>query len=287
MNVVYLGSGDIGLPTLEWLLASPEVRVVGVVTQPDRPAGRGLQVKPCAVKELAIRHGFVPLQPAKVRGMEAVAQLAALEADLFVVMAYGQILPQEVLDLPRLGAINLHASLLPRHRGAAPVHAAVLAGDRISGITVMWMDAGLDTGDILLREECELQPDETAGSLRNSPPKLWPGPSVSSLGATPRVSARRRARLPTHRNSTARRVVFVGGRARRTWTAGFADFIRGPDAPRSPNWRMAKASTSRCTAPQCVREQRRPGIWPAACALVAAAEDCSNCARCNRPEEKK
>ena len=192
MNVVYLGSGDIGLPTLEWLLASPEVRVVGVVTQPDRPAGRGLQVKPCAVKELAIRHGLVPLQPAKVRGMEAVAQLAALEADLFVVMAYGQILPQEVLDLPRLGAINLHASLLPRHRGAAPVHAAVLAGDRISGITVMWMDAGLDTGDILLREECELQPDETAGSLHDRLAQLAPEALARAIrliagGHAPRV----------------------------------------------------------------------------------------------------
>lgn len=174
MRVVYLGSGDIGLPSLEWLMAAPEVQLVGVVTQPDRPAGRGLQVKPSAIKGAALRHGLVPLQPARIRTPEAVAALAALEADLFVVMAYGQILPQQILDLPRLGCINLHASLLPRHRGAAPVHAAVLAGDRTSGITVMWMDAGLDTGDILLRQECELARDETAGSLHDRLADLAP-----------------------------------------------------------------------------------------------------------------
>lgn len=192
MKVVYLGSGDIGLPSLEWLLDSSEVQVVGVVTQPDRPAGRGLQVRPCAVKELALRHDLIPLQPAKIRAAEAVAQLAALEADLFVVMAYGQILPQEVLDLPRLGAINLHASLLPRHRGAAPVHAAVLAGDRVSGITVMWMDVGLDTGDILLCEECKLRPDETAGSLHDRLAQLAPEALARAIrliaeGRAPRV----------------------------------------------------------------------------------------------------
>lgn len=192
MRVVYLGSGDIGLPALQWLLAAPEVQVVGVVTQPDRPAGRGLQVKTSAIKEAALRHGLVPLQPARIRTPEAMAQLAALEADLFVVMAYGQILPQQILDLPRLGCINLHASLLPRHRGAAPVHAAVLAGDRASGITVMWMDAGLDTGDILLRHECELAPDETAGSLHDRLAALAPGALAEAIrligeGRAPRV----------------------------------------------------------------------------------------------------
>ena len=192
MRVVYLGSGDIGLPSLEWLLAAPEVQVVGVVTQPDRPSGRGLQVKPSAIKETALRHGLVPLQPAKIRAAEALAQVAALEPDLFVVMAYGQILPQQVLDVPRLGAINLHASLLPRHRGAAPVHAAVLAGDSASGITVMWMDAGLDTGDILLSKECELRSDETAGSLHDRLAEIAPvalAEAVRLIGndAAPRV----------------------------------------------------------------------------------------------------
>jgi methionyl-tRNA formyltransferase len=192
MRIVYLGSGDIGLPAFEWLLASSEVQVAGVVTQPDRPAGRGLRVKPCSIKETALRHGLVPLQPARIRAADAVAQLTALQADLFVVMAYGQILPRQVLDLPRLGAINLHASLLPRHRGAAPVHAAVLAGDRASGITVMWMDEGLDTGDLLLRDECEIRGDDTAGSLHDRLAQLAPVALARAIrliaeGSAPRV----------------------------------------------------------------------------------------------------
>ncbi|MBJ7391868.1 MAG: methionyl-tRNA formyltransferase, partial [Chthoniobacterales bacterium] len=138
MRTVFLGSGDIGLPALRLLLAMPGIEVVGVVTQPDRPAGRGLQHTPCAIKELALAQGIVPLQPARVRSDEAVEEIKSWTPDLFVVMAYGQILPQTLLDVPLLGALNLHASLLPRHRGAAPVHAAVLAGDEKSGVTVMW-----------------------------------------------------------------------------------------------------------------------------------------------------
>ena len=150
MKVVFMGSGDISVPTVQWLTSAPGIELVGVVTQPDRPAGRGLQVVPSAVKQLAVSSGIPIMQPARVRTPEAVEQIAALQPDVLVVMAYGQILPQQLLDVPRLGALNLHASLLPRHRGAAPVHAAILAGDSASGVTVMWMDAGLDTGDMLL-----------------------------------------------------------------------------------------------------------------------------------------
>jgi len=192
MRVVFLGSGDIGLPTLRWLQAAPEVELVGVITQPDRPAGRGLQLTPCAVKELSLSHGLPPLQPARVRSPEAVAQIAELRPDLLVVMAYGQILPQELLEVPKLGALNLHASLLPRHRGAAPVHAAILAGDARSGITVMWMDAGLDTGDILLAKECAIGPDDTAGVLHDRLAELAPVASAEALeliraGRAPRL----------------------------------------------------------------------------------------------------
>jgi methionyl-tRNA formyltransferase len=150
MNVIFLGSGDIGLPSLQWLLDDAGTTVSAVVTQPDRAAGRGLRVRLSAIKELATARGIPVLQPAKVRDPKAVAEIASYRPDLLVVMAYGQILPQSLLDVPRLGALNLHASLLPRHRGAGPVHAAILAGDAKSGVTVMWMDAGLDTGDILL-----------------------------------------------------------------------------------------------------------------------------------------
>ena len=192
MKVAYLGSGDIGVPSLEWLLGAHDIEVLAVVTQPDRAAGRGMTVRPSRVKELALSHGVQVLQPSKVRSPEAVAQIAALEPDLLVVMAYGQILPQSLLDVPRLGALNLHASLLPRHRGAAPVHAAILAGDRTTGITSMWMDAGLDTGDMLLRQEIEIGAGETAGSLHDRLAALAPGVLQESIrligeGEAPRI----------------------------------------------------------------------------------------------------
>ena len=167
MKVLYFGSGEIGLPALRWLLDAPEVELAGVVTQPDRASGRGLQVHPSEIKQLAVARGVQVLQPPRVRDPGGVAQIAGMNADFFIVMAYGQILPQSLLDMPPLGALNLHASLLPRHRGAAPVQAALLAGDERSGITVMWMDAGLDTGDILLERECPVLPDDTAGSLHD------------------------------------------------------------------------------------------------------------------------
>ncbi len=174
MKVVFFGSGDIGVPALRWLLDAPGIEVAGVVTQPDRAAGRGLRVVPSPVKQLAQARGVPVLQPPRVRDPAAVAEIAGLGAGLFVVMAYGQILPQAVLDLPAAGAINLHASLLPRHRGAAPVHAALLAGDSTSGITVMWVDAGLDTGDILLKRECPVQAGDTAGDLHDRLAALAP-----------------------------------------------------------------------------------------------------------------
>lgn len=174
MNVVYLGSGDIGLPALRWLLDAPGVALRAVVTQPDRPSGRGLALKTSRIKELAASRRVEVFQPPKIRAPEAITHVAALEPDLLVVMAYGQILPQPLLDVPKLGALNLHASLLPRHRGAAPVHAAILAGDHMTGVTSMWMDAGLDTGDILLRREITIADDETAGSLHNRLGELAP-----------------------------------------------------------------------------------------------------------------
>jgi methionyl-tRNA formyltransferase len=133
------------------------------------------------------------LQPAKIRAPESVGEIAVLQPDLLVVMAYGQILPQALLDVPPLGALNLHASLLPRHRGAAPVHAAVLAGDDKSGITVMWMDAGLDTGNVLLRAPCPIESGETAGSLHDKLADLAPQALAEALAL---VAAGRAPREP-------------------------------------------------------------------------------------------
>lgn len=192
MKVIFFGSGDIGLPSLRWLLDDPQTELCAVVTQPDRPAGRGLALKPSAIKDMALSHHVTTLQPSRVRAEESVEMIASYEPDLFVVMAYGQILPQALLDVPKLGALNLHASLLPRHRGAAPVHAAVLSGDAESGITVMWMDAGLDTGDIFLMRKCDLAPDDTAGSLHDRLAELAPVALAEALalireGQAPRI----------------------------------------------------------------------------------------------------
>ncbi|MGA2111975.1 MAG: methionyl-tRNA formyltransferase [Anaerolineales bacterium] len=163
MHVLFMGSPAFALPTLRALGADYDVQAV--VTVPDRPAGRGRSLSRPPVKELAIQLGIPVLQPIRLRGAEPLSQLKALEPDLVVVAAYGQILPREVLNLPRYGCLNLHASLLPRYRGASPISAAILAGDPLTGVTLMKMDVGLDTGPILAQETVEIHPDDDAGSL--------------------------------------------------------------------------------------------------------------------------
>jgi methionyl-tRNA formyltransferase len=161
-----MGTPEIAVPTLQALLAHPDFDVAGVVTQPDRKAGRGRKLKPSPVKEAALAAG-VPtiLQPAKLREPEAFQALAALEPELIVVTAYGQILKPEVLDLPRYGCVNVHASLLPRWRGASPITTAILAGDPQTGVTIMQMDPGMDTGPILAQRAEGIRPDDTTASL--------------------------------------------------------------------------------------------------------------------------
>lgn len=184
MRIVYLGSGDIGLPTLHALLrARSEGRheLAAVVTQPDRPVGRHQALTAGPIKEAALAAGVPVLQPERLRRPEAVEAMRTLTADVFVVFAYGQILPPAVLDAPRLACLNLHASLLPRYRGAAPIHAAVLAGERESGLTVMYMDAGLDTGDALLERRLPLGRRETAGSLHDRLAELAPAALFEAL----------------------------------------------------------------------------------------------------------
>lgn len=167
MRVVFCGTGEIGVPALRALIDSEKYHVIAVITQPDKPAGRDLKPRASAIKQLAIERGIPVSQPARLREAEAIAALRTLEPDLMIVAAYGQILPRPVLDLPRLGCFNLHASLLPRHRGASPIHAAILAGDPVTGMTVMYMDEGLDTGDMLLAEAIPIGPDDTAGILHD------------------------------------------------------------------------------------------------------------------------
>jgi len=208
MRIVFVGTGEIGVPTLKALLHS-EHEVVGVVTQPDKPAGREQQIEPPPVKKAIARSGgfqtavgdsaagkpplLEVLQPARIKDRQAIEEIRALEPDVIVVMAYGQILPREVLKIPCLACLNLHASLLPRWRGAAPIQAAIAAGDRQTGITVMYMDEGLDTGDILLKREVDVLRDDTGGSLHDRLGQIAPEALLESLhllasGNAPRIA---------------------------------------------------------------------------------------------------
>ncbi len=162
-RIVFMGSPDFSLFTLR--LLAQHYQVVGVVTQPDRASGRGRELKAPPVKLLAQELNIPVIQPEKLRNAEAMQQLHAWAPDLIVVAAFGQILKKDVLDLPKYGCINVHASLLPRWRGAAPINAAVLAGDEETGVTIMKMDVGLDTGPMLAMKRIRIKPDDTAGSL--------------------------------------------------------------------------------------------------------------------------
>ena len=164
MKVVFMGTPDFSVGTLEALVEAG-YEITGVVTQPDKPKGRGKQMMPTPVKEAAEKHGLPVYQPRRVRDAEAIEEIRKMEPDVIVVVAFGQIIPKEILDMPKYGCINVHASLLPAYRGAAPIQWAVMNGDEVSGVTIMKMDEGLDTGDMLTKVEVPLAADETGGSL--------------------------------------------------------------------------------------------------------------------------
>ncbi|AMX01194.1 methionyl-tRNA formyltransferase [Microbulbifer thermotolerans] len=166
LNIVFAGTPEFAAVHLQTLLDSQH-RVIAAYTQPDRPAGRGKKPQASPVKQLAQQHEIPVYQPQSLRDEAAQAELAALNADLMVVVAYGLILPQAVLDTPRLGCVNVHASLLPRWRGAAPIQRAIEAGDAVSGVSIMQMEAGLDTGPVLVEKRCPITPADTGGSLHD------------------------------------------------------------------------------------------------------------------------
>lgn len=167
-RIVFMGTPEFAVPTLQALLAAPQADVLGVVTQPDRPAGRGRRLHMPPIKTLALEANLPVLQPAqRIDKSDTFAQLIAWDPDYFVVIAYGQILRQSVLEIPRVMPINVHASLLPRWRGAAPIPYAIMAGDAQTGVTTMRMDAGMDTGPILLQDAIPIWPDDTGQSLHD------------------------------------------------------------------------------------------------------------------------
>ncbi len=207
MRIVFIGTGEIGVPTLRALLDS-EHDVVALVTQPDKRVGREQSIEPPPIKKEITRSGgfqtpkafgagksplLEVLQPAKIKDPQTIEEIRDFAPDVIVVVAYGQILPRDVLEIPRLACLNLHASLLPRWRGAAPIQATIATGDCETGITVMYMDEGLDTGDILLQRSVEILPNDTGGSLHDRLARIAPEALLESLrlvaaGNAPRIA---------------------------------------------------------------------------------------------------
>ncbi len=182
LRIVFAGTPDFAAASLQALFETDH-DVIAVYTQPDRPAGRGRKLTPSPVKKLALEQGVEVFQPLSLKDAEAQQELADLRPDLMIVAAYGLLLPKAVLDTPRLGCINVHASLLPRWRGAAPIHRALLAGDSETGITIMQMDVGLDTGDMLLKTTCSILPEDNSGTLHDRLAALGASTLLQSLSA--------------------------------------------------------------------------------------------------------
>ena len=192
MRIVFIGTGDIGVPTLQALWRSPEHQLAGVVTQPDKPAGRAQRIEPPPIKRAIAGATIRVLQPSRIKHRQAIDEIRTLKPDAIVVMAYGQILPRDLLEVPSVACLNLHASLLPRWRGAAPIQAAIAAGDRETGITVMYMDEGLDTGAMLLQRRIDISPTDTGGLLHDRLTQIAPDALIDALrmlakGSPPRL----------------------------------------------------------------------------------------------------
>jgi methionyl-tRNA formyltransferase len=191
MRIVFIGSGEIGVPTLRALQKSGH-DLVAVVTQPDKPVGREQKITPPAIKTALSASEIPILQPGRIKDAAAIEQIRALAPEAIVVMAYGQILPRALLEIPKIACLNLHASLLPRWRGAAPIQAVIAAGDHETGITVMYMDEGLDTGDILLQRKIDIGARDTGGSLHDRLAQIAPSALLEALemlanGTAPRI----------------------------------------------------------------------------------------------------
>ena len=181
LRLVFMGTPHFAVPILQALIESGE-EILAVVTQPDKPAGRGKRLTPPPVKILAQEHSLPVLQPQKIKDPAFLEELKKLAPDVIIVAAYGKILPKEVLEIPKYGCINVHASLLPKFRGAAPINWAILAGEKETGVTIMQMDEGMDTGDILLQESIPIAADETAGTLHDKLAQLGAKLIIQALG---------------------------------------------------------------------------------------------------------
>ena len=189
MKIIFMGTPEFARICLQGLIDSGH-EILAVVTQPDRPAGRGKKLQMSAVKEYALTLGLPILQPERANRGDFPVRLEALKADIFVVAAFGQILSQKVLDIPKFGAINVHASLLPKYRGAAPIQQAILDGETVTGVTIMQMDKGMDTGDMLLKSEVEITAADTGGSLHDKLCAIAPEALLAALSKIEKGIAR-------------------------------------------------------------------------------------------------
>lgn len=222
MRIIFAGTPHFAAAALQALLAQ-RFSVVAVLTQPDRPAGRGMQLSPSPVKQLALAHGLPVLQPSSLKHADIQHELAAYAADVMVVAAYGLILPPAVLQLPRHGCLNIHASLLPRWRGAAPIQRAILAGDEETGVTIMQMDAGLDTGDMLLKKPCAISMQDNAQTLHDKLAALGAEAIVETLHL---LQQGRLARVPQDAAQATYAAKLSKPEAQIDWSADAASIAR-------------------------------------------------------------
>ncbi len=261
LRIVFFGTAELACHSLAVLAQEPALAVVGVVTQPDRPKGRDLQLRPPPVKELALRLGLPVSQPERARHEDFIEVLRKMEPDLIVVAAYGQILPRAILDMPRFGCINVHASLLPRHRGAAPIQWAILDGDAETGVTIMRMDAGLDTGDMLTRETTPIFPEDNgqtvhdrlaalgAGLLARTLPEYVAGKIVPVKQPAEGVSYARKITKEDGRLDWSQPAAALWNRVRAftPWPGAFTFLTSGPKTKLLKVWR---AEVAECDAGQ-------------------------------------
>ncbi len=273
LRIVFFGTAELACRSLAALVKEASFGVVGVVTQPDRPKGRDMRLRPPPVKELALRLGLPVWQPERARHEDFVGVLRTLAPDLIVVAAYGQILPRVILDLPRFGCVNVHASLLPRHRGAAPIQWAILDGDAETGVTIMRMDAGLDTGEMLTRETTPIVPEDDAQTLHDRLAALGAGLLLRTIPGYVEGKIAP-VRQPTEGVSYARKITKEDGRldwsqpalalwnrvrAFTPWPGAFTLLPSGPKAKLLKVWR---AGVVECDAgqPGAVTTAGREGV---------------------------
>lgn len=269
LRIIFAGTPDFAARHLDALLSS-EHQVVGVFTQPDRPAGRGKKLMPSPVKVLAEEKGLPVFQPGSLRPQENQQRVADLQADVMVVVAYGLILPKAVLDMPRLGCINVHGSLLPRWRGAAPIQRSLWAGDAQTGVTIMQMDVGLDTGDMLHKLSCPISADDTSGSLYDKLADLGPQGLLHTLAqlaagtAKPEVQDEARATYAEKLSKEEARVDWSLSAAQlerciRAFNPWPMSYIVIDEQP-VKIWQASVISTPTNAAPGTILEANRQGI---------------------------